>query len=76
MCIRDRVNNETGSIMPVDELAEFKKQALLHTDAVQAFGKIELPRGADLISVSGHKIHGPKGIGGLWIGEGVRIRPF
>lgn len=71
-----QVNNETGTIMPVDDLAELKQQALLHTDAVQAFGKIGLPGGADLISVSGHKIHGPKGIGGLWVREGVHIRPF
>lgn len=71
-----QVNNETGTIMPIDEIAEIKGKALLHTDAVQGFGKTALPRGADMISVSGHKIHGPKGIGGLWIKENVHIQPF
>lgn len=71
-----QVNNETGTIMPIDEIAGYKKDALLHTDAVQAFGKVPLPKRADMISVSGHKIHGPKGSGALWIGKGVHIPPF
>lgn len=71
-----QVNNETGTIMPVDEIARYKKNALVHTDAVQAFGKIPLSKKADLISVSGHKIHGPKGSGALWIRDGVHIQPF
>lgn len=71
-----QVNNETGTVMPIDDIAELKGNALLHTDAVQSFGKMDLPRKADLIAVSGHKIHGPKGIGGLWVRDGVHIRPF
>ncbi|MCQ4638095.1 cysteine desulfurase [Anaerovorax odorimutans] len=71
-----QVNNETGAVMPVDEVGDIKKNALLHTDAVQALGKLPLPRKADMISVSGHKIHGPKGIGALWIDKGVNIPAF
>lgn len=71
-----QVNNETGAIMPIDRIAEYKKNALLHTDAVQAFGKVALPKNADMISVSGHKIHGPKGSGALWIDKGIHIPPF
>ena len=71
-----QVNNETGAVMPIDEIAELKQNALLHTDAVQAFGKIPLAKGADLVTVSGHKIHGPKGIGALWTGKDVHIPAF
>lgn len=71
-----QVNNETGTIMPIDQIAQIKQNALLHTDAVQAFGKVKLSEKADLLSVSGHKIHGPKGIGGLWIKKGVHIPAF
>lgn len=76
------VNNELGAIEPVEEIAaELKKQksrALFHVDAVQAFGKLPLsPRklGCDLLTVSAHKIHGPKGAGALWVRSGVSIRP-
>lgn len=74
------VNNETGSILPVKETAEIlhakNPYALMHCDAVQAFGKLPFTAdsiGADLISASGHKIHGPKGIGFLYIKKGVHI---
>ncbi len=76
------VNNEVGSIQPVEEVAKIIKRknspALFHIDAVQAFGKIPLNArklGADLISVSSHKIHGPKGVGALYIKNGVKITP-
>ena len=74
------VNNEVGTVMPVDEIADIIAKAtapaLLHSDCVQSFCKIPLPKKADLISVSGHKIHGPKGSGALWIREGARIKPL
>ena len=68
------VNNEVGTVMPVGAVKEIMKQngapGLFHCDAVQSFGKMPLPAEADLISVSGHKIHGPKGSGALLIGKG------
>ncbi len=74
------VNNETGAVTDIAAVAEALKragsQALLHTDAVQAFRKIPFRAaslGADLISVSGHKIHAPKGIGALYIRSGLRL---
>ena len=79
------VNNENGVIMPISEIAVFKDaynrehgtKILLHTDAVQAFGKMQvLKSGVDMISVSAHKIHGPKGIGALYIKKGINIRPY
>ena len=77
------VNNETGSVNDVSKMAKALKannpRALFHTDAVQAFCKIDAsPKatGADLISISAHKIHGPKGTGALYIGKGVRIDPL
>jgi len=67
------VNNEIGVIQPVAELARLAhdKGALILCDAVQGFGRMALPEGPDFFAISGHKIHGPKGIGALWIRDGV-----
>ena len=67
------VNNEIGVVQPVARLAELAhaKGALMLCDAVQGFGRMAIPEGPDLVAVSGHKIHGPKGIGGLWMKEGA-----
>ena len=76
------VNNETGAVMPVSEIfsavKEKNSEVICHTDAVQAFGKIALNARrlcADLITVSAHKVHAPKGCGALYIKKGVRIIP-
>ena len=77
------VNNEVGTVQPVREAAEIVKQykpsIVFHTDAVQGFGKYRIyPKrmGVDLLSASGHKIHGPKGIGFLYIDSKVKIQPI
>lgn len=73
------VNNELGTIEPIKEIAKIVKRnsgALFHTDCVQAFGKLKLDfksSGADLMTVSSHKIHGPKGVGALAVKEGARL---
>ncbi|MGI0003854.1 MAG: cysteine desulfurase family protein [Candidatus Nitrosotenuis sp.] len=74
-------NNEVGTIQPIREIAQICKQhqVLLHTDAVQAVGKIPVnvnDLGVDLMSISSHKLHGPKGIGALYIRSGVHVEPF
>jgi cysteine desulfurase len=67
-----QVNNEIGVFQPISEIAEMahKAGALMMCDAVQAFGRLELCNGPDLVAVSAHKIHGPKGIGALWMRKG------
>lgn len=77
------VNNEVGAVMPIEEIARRirrrKPDIIFHVDAVQAFGKYRIyPKkmGIDLLSVSGHKIHGPKGAGLLYVNEKIRIVPI
>ncbi|MBL0767304.1 aminotransferase class V-fold PLP-dependent enzyme [Sphingopyxis sp. DHUNG17] len=72
------VNNEVGTIQPVADFvaAAHAKNSLLLCDAVQGFGRIAIPDGPDLIAVSAHKIHGPKGIGALWVRDGVDLEPL
>ena len=72
------VNNEIGVIQPIAELAALAHQAgaLFLCDAVQGYGRVAIPEGCDLIALSAHKIHGPKGIGALWIREGVALAPL
>lgn len=77
------VNNEIGSIQPIGEIGRLLKaqgsSAVFHVDAVQSFGKLDLKPlqwGIDLLSISGHKIHAPKGIGALYIRKGIKIHPI
>ena len=77
------VNNETGAVTDLAAMSrvlkEEKSRALLHTDAVQGFMKLDFtPKslGCDLVSISGHKVHAPKGIGALYIRKGLRLRPL
>ena len=77
------VNNEVGSVQPIEEAAQiiknYNKNILFHVDAVQGFGKYRIfPKrvGIDLLSISGHKIHGPKGTGVLYVNEKVKIKPI
>lgn len=73
------VNNEIGVIQPVAEIARLAHRggALFLCDAVQGFGRVPLPvENCDLVALSAHKVHGPKGIGALWVREGVEIEPL
>jgi len=77
------VNNEIGAVEPVEEISRCIKKknprTVFHVDAIQAYGKYQIrpkKQGIDLLSVSGHKIHGPKGVGFLYIDEKVKIRPL
>jgi len=77
------VNNEIGSIQPIDEIVKIRntcnKETVFHVDGVQAFGKFKInpaKSGIDLLTISSHKIHGPKGVGALYVNEKVRIKPI
>ena len=77
------VNNETGAVTDISSIAKAVKKAcpaaLVHTDAVQGFMKVPFSAkslGADMISISGHKIHAPKGVGALYVKNGLKLKPF
>ena len=74
-------NNETGVIFPIEEIAQMVREMdiVFHTDAVQAVGKIPIDMGqipVDMLSLSGHKLHAPKGIGALYVRKGTKFSPF
>ncbi|MCG6940334.1 MAG: cysteine desulfurase NifS [Thiohalocapsa sp.] len=74
-------NNETGTLFPVEEMAELARSAgiMFHTDAVQAVGKVPIDlknTAIDMLSLSGHKLHAPKGVGVLYLRRGTRFRPL
>lgn len=73
-----QVNNEIGTVQPVERLAERAQAAgaLFLCDAVQGAGKLAPPESADLIALSAHKLYGPKGVGALWIRDGVQLAPL
>lgn len=77
------VNNEVGTVQPIEEIRQIlnhsKNKTIFHVDAVQSFGKLKLnpgKLGIDLLSISGHKIHGPKGIGALYIRKDLKVMPI
>ena len=72
------VNNEIGVRQPIAEIAALAHSigAVMLCDAVQGLGRVEIPEGPDLVAISAHKIHGPKGIGALWMREGCEPEPF
>jgi len=74
-------NNETGTIFPIEQIAEICQEygAIFHTDAVQAAGKAKIDLAevpADMLSISGHKFHAPKGVGAMFIRRGTKLKPF
>lgn len=73
-----QVNNEIGTVQPIEALARRAREigALFLCDAVQGAGKIAAPEGTDLIAISAHKLYGPKGIGALWVRDGVQLAPL
>ncbi|HHW70860.1 MAG TPA: cysteine desulfurase [Clostridiales bacterium] len=77
------VNNEIGTIQDIESISNvikgYSRDIYFHVDAVQSFGKLKLypkEQGIDILSFSGHKIHGPKGVGGIYIGDGILIHPL
>lgn len=72
------VNNEIGTIQPIEQLAVLAKAAGARflCDAVQGYGRVRIPEDCDLVAISAHKIHGPKGVGALWIRDGLALEPL
>jgi len=77
------VNNEIGAVQPIEEIAEIvksvNKECVFHVDAIQSYGKFRIyPKkiGVDMLSVSGHKIHGPKGSGFLFVKDKIKLKPI
>ncbi len=72
------VNNEIGTIQPIAQIAQLAHEAgaLFLCDAVQGYGRVVIPDECDLVAISAHKVHGPKGVGALWIRDGIALEPL